>query len=361
MGMQGRFALIHTTWLCMRVAANAKQLACWCVLTRCNAPCLFHCVLPTGAMPTVFYSNSAGASAGDLVVSGYAVVAGAMFSDSMAGGAGSLQADGTGNMTLVDVVVRGAQSTEFGGGCMVVRDTAVMTVTNTALSNCISYGYGGAVYTRDESRLVLSNVSITGSIAGVPDGSTSGGGIYAEGNSTIILSGARFTNNSATDSGGGLMLDADATLSVLEPAVFAENTAAKAGGGLRFYSGNFEPTEVDDMLEVMNNTAPLAADISYAAWFIEVVDNGNAEELITSDGKDGVLTMVLNVSGPHGLPSDDQIAYNVYDADDKPLSQATALTGVGDALKNFSIGFKREPGRPEKHLRFTQPSSGLSQ
>jgi hypothetical protein len=145
-----------------------------------------------------------------------------------------------------------------------------------------------------------------------------------------------------------LLLFNTATLVVKKPSVFVNNAATRTGGGLRFYSGNFDPTKLEGMLTVENNTAGVAADISYAAWKIEVVDNGNAEELITSDGKEGGLTMVMNVSGPHGLPSNDQINYNVRDANNNILVQNTRLwpmQGVGGAVKTFPIGFKQEPGR----------------
>lgn len=301
-------------------------------------------VLPAGTMSTIFHNNSAGTAGGDIQASGVSVIAGAQFSDSMATGAGALFADNRGNMTLVDIVVNGAQAAEEGGGCLAVTNNAVMTITNSVLANCISNANAGGAAATGEGKLVLSNVSIINNTA--EGRAANGGGVYAAGSSTLLLSDVRFFNNSAADSGGGLIVNDQATLIVERPSVVVNNTAATTGGGLRIRSGKFTPDQVSGMLRVTNNTAPVARDISYAAWKIEVVDKGSAEELITSDGKEGVLTMVLNVSGPHGLPSDDQIAYNEYNANNKPLTEGTLLTGVGDTLKKVSFRFKHEPGRP---------------
>jgi hypothetical protein len=301
--------------------------------------------------PNTFYNNTAEMEAGDIVAFEYAnvVIAGAIVSDSAAGAAGALLADGNATTLVRSSSISGGVANE-NAGCVAAIQGATLHIIRTLISGCRSGHDGGAVLARDSSILVLTSSTLVNNTAGTRDSGAYGGGLFAYGSASIQLDAAVFKENTASY-GGGLVLQQDASLSVRRPSVFANNTAGIIGGGVRLYSDRFDLEEVATKLLFAGNNASTAGllPVSYAPRKVQVVDNGNADNFITSDSKDGVLTMTLNVSGPQGLPCNDGINYVVDDSAGTVLfgyrmTPRSALPG-NFPLKYVSIAFKRPAGK----------------
>jgi parallel beta-helix repeat protein len=234
---------------------------------------------------------------------------------------------------------------------MYVLEDAHVEATRCVISRCQATGNGGGIYVGDIGQVILKNTNISYNTAGMFGDSQAqtmavGGGVCAAGRGTsqLVLNGATFTNNSARYGGGGLALFEEAILQVRNPAVFSRNWAGTTGGGVRFYSAHFEPHQIAQFIKATNNTAPRGPNIAYAAWQIAVVDQGNADNFITSDNEDGVLRVKLNVSGANGFPSDDAILYTSYNDKGNALVTQEAR-GIGQGIKEVPISFKQPPGK----------------
>jgi hypothetical protein len=306
--------------------------------------------LCSGTGGTTFKGNQAENSGGDIKVDGGMLnVTGATLTAATASLGGSVFIADNSTVFFDRVVLTSATSTEGPGGCISVEGKAVLQVTSSLISKCRATEDGGGINMDGEAKVVLINTNISDNTAGMDHGGRAdslavGGGVMTQGSSTLTLEGARFQGNNAMYGGGGMALLDNGVLTVRgKPSLFFQNKAGTVGGGLRFYSGDFEPKEVSRLVIANNNDAPNAANIAYAAWEIDVVDSGNAAEFITSDSKDGVLRVKLNISGPHGLPSDDDIIYTGYDSNNQVLF-SQAVRGIGKEIKEVPISFKRPPG-----------------
>lgn len=299
-----------------------------------------------GAASTHFEGNKAKASGGDINADGASYyVTGAVFTGSTAKWAGSISVEGNSTIVLDDTRVTGARSKDA-GGCVYDMGISSLLVSRSTFSNCSAGqagagGNGGAVYLDEQAQMVLEHSTIRGSTAGALQ--QSGGAIFAAGSTHLVLDGSNITHNLSSYGGGGLSLDGNSTLTVRSQTIFQNNMTAVAGGAMRLYSNNFGHDEVYRMVQFTNNTAPNAPDISYALYNVSVTDSGNAANLITSDGDDGVLRVRLKLSGRHGAPSDDDVLYVGYDSNNRELF-AQAVRGVGQGIKEVAISFKRSPG-----------------
>jgi hypothetical protein len=310
---------------------------------------MFAC-LCSGTGGTTFKGNQAEDSGGDIVVYGGMLnVTGATLSAATASEGASIFIADNSTVFLDRVVLTNATSTVGSGGCITATERSFLQITRSLISKCHATKDGGGINMDGEAQVVLINTNINDNTAGINNGGQAhswavGGGVMTQGSSTLTLEGARFQRNSAMYGGGGMALRGDGTLTVRgKPSLFHQNNAGTVGGGLRFYSSYFEPMEVSRLVIANNNTAPSAANIAYASWDLTVVDSGNAAEFITSDSKDGVLRVKLNISGPHGLPSDDDIVYTGYDSNNQVLF-SQAVRGIGKEIKEVPISFKRPPG-----------------
>lgn len=63
----------------------------------------------------------------------------------------------------------------------------------------------------------------------------------------------------------------------------------------------------------------------------------NADNVLPSDSRDGFLQLTLNVSGANGAPSDDDLAYSLFDSNKTTLSDQTTATPNGEELKQLAI------------------------
>jgi hypothetical protein len=173
------------------------------------------------------------------------------------------------------------------------------------------------------------------------------GGIWAGQDCTLVLDNARVSGNTAVE-GGGLYLTGDATLQLLGTSYFQRNNASYIGGGLRLLSSGFKPTELPSHVQSERNYAyrGFDPDVSVAAKAIEVVDTGNADNYIPSANGGGGLHFTLNVSGPNGLPSDDEVTLVLLEREtNNKVSEDKSWGSTGDALRKITISPQALPGK----------------
>jgi len=125
-------------------------------------------------------------------------------------------------------------------------------------NNSSSAGSGGAIYIA--SYTAMSSVNTLFSNNSSSGGN--GGAIYAVGNAanptTVILTGGRFSGNSASSSGGAAYISSDANATIKNVLLYT-NTAGAAGGALFLYSEN-NNIDIEIVNSIFyNNTANGAA------------------------------------------------------------------------------------------------------
>jgi hypothetical protein len=166
------------------------------------------------------------------------------------------------------------------------------------------------------------------------------GGIWAGQDCTLVLDNARVSGNTAVE-GGGFILAGDSVMALHGgTSIFHNNSASSIGGGVRLYSNAFRPEELANLLISKGNTAYRGSnpDVSMAPRALEVVDTGNTDSFIPSANKGDGLRFTLNVSGPYGLPSDDEVWLDLIE---KPSNNNVHAEGVwgttGDKLRKVAI------------------------
>ena len=123
-----------------------------------------------------------------------------------------------GNLIANSIVISGNHSTDSGnGGAGLGTDTAVVTISNSAIVNNTSAGVGGGVFEYFNSNLTLINCTLAGNSAG-----GSGGAI--ENYAPLTLENCTLSSNSAAF-GGGIQNGA-ATTVTLSNTIIAGNTDA---------------------------------------------------------------------------------------------------------------------------------------
>jgi hypothetical protein len=242
---------------------------------------------------------------------------------------------------LQDCTITGARATNGNGGCIYVDSTATVSLIKSVLTGCRATSNGGGVHVQEKGTLEVTSSNITGCTS-----VKYGGGVWAEVNASIILDSARFTGNTALE-GGGLYLSGTASLGILGVSSFINKNASFIGGGVRLYSTMFDPAALSARVISKGNKAPkgFTKHVSFAARAIEVADTGNADNYIPSaNGGDG-LHFTLNVSGPHGLPSDDEVELAlIQKGTNYCVSTDKSVGETGDALREVAIYPQASPG-----------------
>ncbi len=123
-----------------------------------------------------------------------------------------------GRLELENFIVRDNQTNSNGdinrgrGGGLYGETLSTMILTNGEISGNRAEGHGGGLYqASDGSSIILTNVTVSGNVAGFdPDAGTvvnrasDGGGIHSTQNSTLVLDHVTVVNNRATQNGGGV-------------------------------------------------------------------------------------------------------------------------------------------------------------
>jgi hypothetical protein len=260
--------------------------------------------LHAGASKTTLSNNTAQSSGGNLAAAGDASVhaTGAFFTGGEAPKAGSIYAAGNSSITLKGCTITAAKATWDFGGCIAADTTATVRLERSVVNGCQSKYAGGGVSVGGEAELFVTDSNITGCKA-----EQFGGGVWAEKSASITLCNAVFRGNTAVE-GGGIYLRGDATLQLVGTSLFQNNNATSIGGGLALDSSGFKPSELST-LRFSGNKAPngFNTNITFIAQAIAVDDAGNAASYIPSANGGEGLYFTLNVSGPHGLPSESEV------------------------------------------------------
>lgn len=266
---------------------------------------------------------------------------GALLTGGRAPAGGALAAGGNSTIALSNTIIQGARADILGGG-LAASGGSVISMFNCVVTGCSSLVHGGGLFLGGSALLVL-NSTVEHNIAGLNNMDGLGGGVYAAGG-VITLDNSRLTSNRASDMGGGMALLGSAKLSLLGHNVVYNNTARTAGGGLRLGSDNFSLDQLLRHIRATGNKAPKSADMSSAVLQIAIVNSSNADTLIASDSKDGLLLVTLEVTGPHGVASDDDLTYTVEGAQGNKLYTARYVSAADSTLKQVPIRLKYPTG-----------------
>jgi predicted outer membrane repeat protein len=135
-------------------------------------------------------------------------------------------------MSITNTTFSGNSVNGTGGlGGAIYGDTTTLTLTGDTFSNnTAAYGSGGAIYDETGTSLVISNSRFTGNSAG------SSGAIYDSGPLTITMS--TFANNSASDGPGGGLYSAGNSSAVANTTFSGNSASGVTGNGGGIYNTN---------------------------------------------------------------------------------------------------------------------------
>jgi len=181
-------------------------------------------VIISGKNSSRVFSVSGGASA---TISAVTVTQGKAYNG------GAIAVWGYSKLSLVDSVISGNTSENFGAGLHISVST--LAIDNTTFSGNTANGSGGAIYiTGSGSSLVVHEGVFE------QNSSIDGGGVYCHAAKTVYLEKVKFIDNdsegNANTSGGGAIYNKACSIS-LNQAIFDQNNAKQRGGAL-FNSSN---------------------------------------------------------------------------------------------------------------------------
>jgi hypothetical protein len=296
--------------------------------------CSFCVCLCAGVRKTTFSKNVATAYGADLAALDNATmhVTGATLTGGVAESGGSIYTWANGTITLEACAITSAKATRNEGGCIYSDTTSTVRLVESLLASCQSLASGGGIYLQSKAQLVVADSNITGCTA-----AKFGGAIMGDFDSSIVLNNARITGNTATE-GGGLYLANEATLQLPTTSHFQNNTASYIGAGVRLFSIGFNPEDVSGRLIFKGNKAFRGStpDVSVGCRIIAVADTGNAANYIPSANTRDGLYFTLNVSGPYGLASDDEVPLALIAKDGTKVFEGMSLGDTGEVLRKVT-------------------------
>lgn len=150
-----------------------------------------------------------------------------------------------GTVVLEDLVLKGGDNTNFGGG-IYVSSSWSLTMKNCTITDCNATTSGGGLYIATNGSANISGCTISGNKA-TDETNGIGGGIMANG--TLIADGTSISNNNSGKDGGGICIASDVT-ATLTGCTISENSANGSGGGLKICS----PAELTNC-EILQNSS----------------------------------------------------------------------------------------------------------
>ena len=121
------------------------------------------------------------------------------------------------------------------GGGIYAEANSIVTISGTVEENSAAL-QGGGIYLSPGCKLIMGSEGSIKNNQVINDYYGSGGGIYAK-NSKITLFG-EVQSNSSYFNGGGIYLDEQSELTLFSSALIRNNKASNAGGGIIAYSGS---------------------------------------------------------------------------------------------------------------------------
>jgi hypothetical protein len=135
-----------------------------------------------------------------------------------------------------------------------------------------------------------------------------GAGVYAMNDATIMLQGrAVVQGNAAEVDGGGMYFYDSSVLEVSSSARITHSFAGSYAGGLYFVTQNFDPAAVVPPV-VADNIAKFDHNVGALQRSVTIVGPNVVHDfVITLGSTDGLLPVVVNVSGWYGFPNEGMI------------------------------------------------------
>jgi hypothetical protein len=198
--------------------------------------------------------------------------------------AGGVLNNGTGGSTasftnsLVSLNAATGVGPVAGGGGIYSNFGAVLTVTDTEVSDNTSAAEGAAGIRNDVASATLDGATVTGN-----DAVGNGGGIRTSG--TMVITDSTIDNNTATTSGAGIALDGSASTLTVVGSTLDMNDAGTEGGGLAI---GLEATADLDESSVTNSSAGAGAGIANAGTLELTNSTVSGNVAVTQGG--GVMT-----------------------------------------------------------------------
>ena len=182
-----------------------------------------------------------------------------------------IQGDGNGRIIfaggtvfLEDLVLKGGDNTNFGGG-IYVSPSWSLTMKNCTITDCNATISGGGLYIATNGSANLNGCTISGNKA-TDETNGIGGGIMANG--TLIADGTSISNNNSRNGGGGLYIASDVTATLIG-CEFSKNTTEQSGGAIK-NSGTLNITDCS----FSENTANFGGGIDVDGGTVNITGTG---------------------------------------------------------------------------------------
>lgn len=148
---------------------------------------------------------------------------------------GGLMTSNTGGGSILNCIIKGNTSASAGGGFSSYYSTLqpAVTISNTQFIENSAGTSGGAINVamNTTTPINISGCTFTGNSSNVASSSTAGGGAIFAGSGLMTINKCTFTNNYATASNGGAILNNTATTTISNT-IFSGNSSPVAGGAL---------------------------------------------------------------------------------------------------------------------------------
>ena len=254
---------------------------------------------------------------------------------------GGISSYGTLEIISSTISSNGVTSNYYGtGGGGINFSGTTMSVTGSTISGNTVNHQGGGVLSSYAGTITFTNTNITGNqVLGTPYYGGTGGGVFVSGASSFKVTGGSISNNSAVD-GGGLNLSVFGSQPnsgiELMSAVISGNTASNSGGGLLINTSNVFKV-VNSV--ITNNTASagnggglnlsLAGGMEFSAT---TVSNN-----VASNGDGGGMYLIENGSSNHS---------SIISGSTFSNNSALAIDGLGGGLFSVRNGTYYNPLAP---------------
>lgn len=236
---------------------------------------------------------------------------------------GCIYAERTANASLTNCTMRNCTAVSDGGGALYVTDTARVCLHSCTIMNSSSMHFGGGAIAVFRSgsvhlqtcRLLHNQASTLGGAVSVEDTghlhavdcafvnntcAATAGGLAVVGNASVHLTRCLVSGCSAGAAGG--MYLTNQAVATLVDTVITGNTAASVGGGVLLGSDGFKLSQI--RAAEHNNTAPVQPDVSVLPTTLSSKNSGDVWGYVSRLRVDeGILTVTVLVTGPHGLPA----------------------------------------------------------
>jgi len=168
---------------------------------------------------------------------------------------GCVNVAGLTTLEMTNIAMDGCHGTN-GGGIM-IEECYTVTMTGCSFSNNQATVYqnaggtGGGLYisvTKPETvEMLITDSTFTGNDA------VNGGGAYVLGTAFLVVEASSFTSNSASTSGGGLLIDAGCSGCVIDSCTFISNDAGGGNGGGMSIASSSETISLTDTIYTSNS------------------------------------------------------------------------------------------------------------